>query len=118
MSEETQFWGVAVPDALGESKLLPGFRVYPVFTSRERAEDFVKSALAHGWPEGSEGVQTPGVADPEPLKRTLKDIRQIRRDEIPEGCYVVLDPTHKVHTSDEETTWEELLSGSVNEPPS
>jgi hypothetical protein len=109
MSEEMQFWGVAVErygqggyptNALLEStgstpeskpfRLYPGFRFYPVFSSRERAERFVRGQ----WQTLSEEV----------IEQTVANIRQISRDEIPAEHYVSLDLNYPV-------TWAKLLAG-------
>jgi hypothetical protein len=103
MSEETQFWGVAVEiydqgghptnvplESTGstpESKL---FRFYPVFSSRERADRFVRGQ----WQTLSEEL----------IEETVGNIRQIRRDEIPAEHYVSLDLNNPV-------TWAKLLAG-------
>ena len=103
MSEETQFWGLAVgryvqggrptnalleaPGSTPESK---PFRVYPVFSSRERAEGFVQRQLQ--------------TLSQELIEQTVRDIRQIRRDEIPAEQYVSLDENVPV-------TWAALLAG-------
>ncbi len=104
MSEETQFWGVAVErygqggrptNALLEfSGITPEnkpFRGYRVFSSRERAERFVQGQ----WQTLSQGL----------IEQTVDHIRQIRRDEIPAGDYVSLDE------NDDPVTWEKLLAG-------
>ena len=103
MSEETQFWGVAVErydqggrptNALLEySGITPEskpFRGYHVFSSRERAERFVRGQ----WQTLSEEV----------IEQTVANIRQISRDEIPAEHYVSLDLNHPV-------TWAKLLVG-------
>ena len=102
MSEETQFWGVAVEsyDQGGHptSALLkfpagtPGkrFQPYLVFSSRERADRFVQRQ----WQTLSQ----------DQLEQTVANIRQIRRDEIPAEHYVSLDENVPV-------TWAELLAG-------
>ena len=102
MSGETQFWGVAVEsyDQGGHptSALLKfpagtpskRFQPYPVFSSRERAEQFVQWQ----WQTLSQGL----------IKQTVRDIRQIRRDEISEEHYVSLDENDPV-------TWAALLAG-------
>ena len=88
MSEETQFWGVAVEgyDKGGHpaSALLEGWRLrvphgrvipfYPVFDSKKDAEDFVRAAYVRG----------AGTV----IGRPEVNIRQIRRDEIPGNDYV------------------------------
>jgi len=107
MSEETQFWGVAVkiygqggdptnallestgstPGSSPESKL---FRFYPVFPSRERADRFVRGQ----WQTLSQEL----------IEETVANIRQIRRDDIPAEHYVSLDLNSPV-------TWAKLLEG-------
>jgi hypothetical protein len=107
MSEETQFWGVAVkiygqgedpvnallestgstPGSTPESKL---FRFYPVFSSRERADRFVRGQ----WQTLSQEL----------IEGTAANIRQIRRDEISAEHYVSLDLNSPV-------TWAKLLAG-------
>ena len=103
MSEETQFWGVAVErygqggrptSALLEySGITPEnkpFRGYRVFSSRERADRFVQGQ----WQTLSQEL----------IEQTVANIRQIRRDEIPEEHYVSLDENVPV-------TWAALLAG-------
>ncbi len=128
MGPQTRFWGLADVGGLGESKLLSGWRVvyggdellriYPVFTSRMHAEDFVKMALEVGFPEASEAVVSAEVANPQVLERTLEHLRQIHRDELSMGTYVTLNPDNTTHTPDEEMTWDKLLSSPANKPPS
>jgi hypothetical protein len=101
MSEETQFWGVAVErygqggrptNALLEySGITPEskpFRGYHVFSSRERADRFVQRQ----WQTLSQEL----------IEQTVANIRQIRRDEIPAEHYVSLDENVPV-------TWAKLL---------
>jgi hypothetical protein len=103
MSEETQFWGVAVErygqggrptSALLEySGITPEnkpFRGYRVFSSRERADQFVQGQ----WQTLSQEL----------IEQTAANIRQIRRDEIPADHYVSLDHSYLV-------TWAKLLAG-------
>jgi hypothetical protein len=112
MSEETQFWGVAVkiygqggdptnallestgstPGSTPESKL---FRFYPVFSSRERADRFVRGQ----WQTLSQEL----------IEGTAANIRQIRRDEISAEHYVSLDLNSPV-------TWAKLLAGASSLP--
>jgi hypothetical protein len=99
MSEETQFWGVAVEgydQGHPESVLLefPGatpdgkpFR-YPVFSSQERADKFVRQ----------QGPQL-GM---ELVEQARANIRRIKRNEIPNEQYVSLDRGAPVK-------WKELL---------
>ena len=102
MSEETQFWGVAVDrydqgvrptNALLEySGITPEnkpFRGCRVFSSRERADQFVQRQ----WQTLSQDL----------LEQTVANIRQIRRDEIPAEQYVSLDENVPV-------TWAALLA--------
>ena len=90
MSEETQFWGVAVErygqggrptHALSEySGITPEnkpFRGYRVFSSRERADQFVQGQ----WQTLSQEL----------IEQTVANIRQIRRDETPADHYVSLE---------------------------
>ncbi len=102
MSEETQFWGITVPGPLrGESKLLPGWRLtvpdgktirfYPVFSSSERADEFVRK---HGRELMVENRQL--------VEKLREDIRPIKRDEIPDGHHILSDRRGLV-------TWAELL---------
>jgi hypothetical protein len=103
MSEETQFWGLAVKsyDQEGRTSALlefpastPGskrFQPYPVFSSRERAERFVQGE----WRTLSQQL----------IEQTVDDIRQIRRDEIDAEDYVSLDE------DDHHVTWAKLLAG-------
>jgi hypothetical protein len=103
MSDETQFWGVAVErydqggrpaNELSEySGITPEnkpFRGYRVFSSRERADQFVQGQ----WQTLSQEL----------IEQTAANIRQIRRDEIPEEHYVSLDENVPV-------TWAALLAG-------
>ena len=102
MSEETQFWGVAVKsyDRRGRPTSAPlefpastpgskRFQPYPVFSSRERAEGFVQGQ----WQTLSQGL----------IEQTVANIRQIRRDEISAEDYVSLDGNDPV-------TWATLLA--------
>jgi hypothetical protein len=95
MSEETRFWGVSVErygqggyptntllESTGSTPESKPFRFYPVFSSRERADQFVQ----------------------ELIEQTAANIRQIRRDEIPAEHYVSLDHNDPV-------TWAKLLAG-------
>jgi hypothetical protein len=103
MSEETQFWGVAVErygqggrptnELLKYSGITPEnkpFRGYRVFSSRERADQFVQRQ----WQTLSQEL----------IEQTAANIRQIRRDEISEERYVSLDQHVPV-------TWAALLAG-------
>ena len=100
MSEEKQFWGVAVERygqggyptnaLLGPTGSTPESRAYPVFSSRERAERFVRGQ----WQTLSQEL----------IEQTAANIRQIRRDEIPAEHYVSLDLNEPV-------TWAKLLAG-------
>jgi hypothetical protein len=106
MSEETQFWGVVVPRWPAHmwphgtglqpwpGKLPDGKPVhyYPLFSSKKKAEEFV---LERG--------QELRVSDPQLIEQTLKNIRRIYRDEIPEEHYVSLDNNDRV-------TWAKLLA--------
>ena len=103
MSEETQFWGVAVEgyDKRGRSTstLLvwrgtapdrKPFRLYPVFASKENAAEFVRTASVR-------------VGDPQ-FTNDLVDnnVRRIKRGEIPADHRVLSDRRGVV-------TWAELL---------
>ena len=101
MNEETEFWGVTVEaydQGSHRAKVLlefPGsaparkpFRFYPVFSSRERVEAFVREQWQH--------------LSPHLMKQTLGNIRQIKRHEIPGDHYVSLDRGDLVK-------WAELL---------
>ena len=103
MSEETQFWGVAVKiygqgedpvnallESTGSTPESKPFRFYPVFSSRERADRFVRGQ----WQTLSQEL----------IEQTVANIRQIRRDEIPADHYVSLDHSYLV-------TWAKLLAG-------
>ena len=70
-----------------ESKLFLGYLVFP---SRERADRFVQGQ----WQTLSQEL----------IEQTVANIRQIRRDEIPEEHYVSLDGNDPV-------TWAKLLAG-------
>jgi hypothetical protein len=103
MSEEMQFWGVAVDrygqggyptnalfESIGSIPESKHFRFYPVFSSRERAERFVRGQ----WQTLSQEL----------IEQTVANIRQIRRDEIPADHYVSLDLNRPM-------TWAKLLAG-------
>jgi hypothetical protein len=103
MSEETQFWGVAVKrygqggyptnsllESTGSTPESKPFRFYRVFSSRERADRFVQEQ----WQTLSQEL----------IRQTAANIRQIRRDEIPAEHYVSLDHNDPV-------TWAKLLAG-------
>jgi hypothetical protein len=103
MSEKTRFWGVSVErygqggyptntllESTGSTPESKPFRVYPVFSSRERADRFV-------WEQWQRLSQ-------ELIEQTAANIRQIRRDEIPAEHYVSLDHNDPV-------TWAKLLAG-------
>jgi hypothetical protein len=102
MNEETEFWGVTVEgyDQCGHrGKVLlgfpgnaparKGFRFYPVFSSREHAEEFVREQWQH--------------LSPQLMKQTLGHIRQIKRHEVPGDHCVTLDHGDLV-------MWAELLA--------
>ena len=108
MSEETQFWGVVVPRWPAHmwphgTGLLPPWsgklpdgkpvHYYPLFSSKKKAEEFV---LERG--------QELRVSNAQLIGQTLKNIRRIYRDEIPEEHYVSLDNNDRV-------TWAKLLAG-------
>ena len=61
-----------------------------MFSSRERADQYVQGH----WQTLSQEL----------IEQTVRDIRQIRRDEIPAEDYVSLDQNDPV-------TWEKLLAG-------
>lgn len=102
MGEETAFYGVVVGsyDKGGEPASLrlvfPGtapernpFRFYPVFDSKEKAAEFVRMVSGD---------------DPDPVFANLVDnIREIKRDEIPEQHYVLYEGRGLVR-------WGELLN--------
>src|ERR671933_1267405 len=91
MAEETRFWGVVLPR--WPAHLLPpdtGFlpwpefvpdgkpvHHYPLFSSKEKAEEFVHERLT--------------LSDQQLMEATLMNIRRIYRDEIPDEHYVSLD---------------------------
>jgi hypothetical protein len=92
MSEETQFWGVAIErygrggrptnellEYSGITTENKPFRGYRVFSSRERADRFVQGQ----WQTLSQELKL--------IEQTAANIRHIRRDEIPEEHYVSLD---------------------------
>jgi hypothetical protein len=104
MGEEMNLWGVATRRRRGETQLLSWrvtghgakpFRFYPMFSSRERAEEFVRE---HG--------QELMVESPQLVEELLEDIRKIKRDEIPEKHYVVSERKGFF------VTWVELLGES------
>jgi hypothetical protein len=68
------------------------FRFYPMFSSRERAEEFVRE---HG--------QELMVESPQLVEELIENIRKIKRDEIPEKHYVVSERKGFF------VTWAELL---------
>jgi hypothetical protein len=102
MAEETRFWGVVLPR--WPAHLLPqdtGFlpwpefvpdgkpvHHYPLFSSKEKAEEFVHERLT--------------VSNQQLMEATLMNIRRIYRDEIPDDHYVSVDGGGLV-------TWGELL---------
>jgi hypothetical protein len=103
MSQETQFWGVAVSiygqggyptntllESTGSTPESKHFQFYPVFSSRERADRWVRGQ----WQTLSQEL----------IEQTVANIRQIRRDEIPAEHYVSLDLNYPV-------TWATLLAG-------
>jgi hypothetical protein len=103
MSEEREFWGIWTPRGRGllkwrlrapGSKALP---LYPVFSSKEKAEEFVKAAYAHG--TGNSDIGSSALLD------LLKNIRKIELEEIPQEHYVLSDRVGFVK-------WSELLGGS------
>jgi hypothetical protein len=108
MSEETTFWGVVVPrwpphlwphgtgllpwrDELPDGKPV---HYYPLFSSREKAERFVHEQ-GQGLALAAHHVQL--------RDETLRNIRRIYRDEIPDDHYVKLDGGGLV-------TWGRLLA--------
>jgi hypothetical protein len=105
MGEETNyFWGVPVRRVRrDETRLLlswrgtsPGekpFRFYPMFSSRGRAEEWVRK---HG--------QELLVESPQLVEQLVGDIRKIKRTEIRDEDYVLSDRKGLV-------TWAELLGG-------
>jgi hypothetical protein len=102
MAEETRFWGVVLPR--WPAHLLPqdtGFiawpeflpngkpvQHYPLFSSKEKAEEFVHERLT--------------VRNQQIMEATLMNIRRICRHEIPDDHYVSLDGGGLL-------TWGELL---------
>jgi hypothetical protein len=125
MSEATEFLGVVQPALPGETRPLPFRRktpeagvveYFPVFTSREGAEAFVRAA---GYPDaydvaiGSRGEEL--RTESLPLTEMLRNIRPLGPGEIPSDHKVALDPIHGEPA--DFVTWGELLSGRVNGPP-
>ena len=112
MSEETNFWGVAVQGygkgGYPASVLLPGWRLrlgfpgskpvpfYPVFSSRESASAFVRE----------HGVQL----EEDLLKNLLEDIRLIQRSEVPPEHYVLSDRRGLVNRDSKDDKAEESPS--------
>src|SRR5215216_375577 len=104
MSEEREFWGIWTPSGRGllkwrlrapSSKVLP---LYPVFSSKEKAEEFVK--VAYAWGTGSNrDIASRALLD------LLGNIRKIELDEIPPEHYVLSDHAGFVK-------WSELLGGN------
>ena len=102
MAEETRFWGVVLPrwpaDLLPQDtgfitwpEFLPNGKPvhhYPLFSSKEKAEEFVHERLT--------------VRNQQIMEATLMNIRRICREEIPEDHYVSLDGGGLV-------TWGDLL---------
>jgi hypothetical protein len=104
MGEEMNLWGVATRRRRGETQLLSWmgtapaakpFRFYPVFSSRERAEEFVRE---HG--------QELMVESPQLMEELIEDIRKIKRNEIPEKHYILSERKGFF------VTWVELLGES------
>jgi hypothetical protein len=89
MSEVTEFWGIWTPRGSGLLKWrlrAPGSKaipLYPVFSSKEKAEEFVKAAYAHG--TGNSDIGSPALLD------LLGNIRKLDPDEIPSVHYVLSD---------------------------
>ena len=106
MSEERELWGVGTPRALRGNPLLPWrlsapdgevIPVYPVFSSKEKAEEFAKDAFARG--TGDNDIGSPALLD------LIENIRKIEPDEIPAQHYVMSDREGFVK-------WSELLGDS------
>jgi hypothetical protein len=103
MSAQSAFWGIWTPRGRGllkwrlrapGSKALP---LYPVFSSREKAEEFVKVAYTGDADSNDIGSHAP--------LDLLGSIRKIELDEIPQEYYVLSDRAGFVK-------WSELLSSS------
>jgi hypothetical protein len=103
MSEEREFWGIWTPRGRGllkwrlrapASKALP---LYPVFSSKEKAEEFVK--VAYAWGTGNSEIASRALLD------LLGNIRKIELDEIPSEHYVLSDRAGFVK-------WSRLLGGN------
>jgi hypothetical protein len=103
MGTESAFWGIWTPRGRGLLKWrlrAPGSKaipLYPVFTSKEKAEEFVKIAYAGGPDNSDIGSRT--------LLDLLENVRKIEVDKIPSAYYVLSDRTGIVK-------WSELLDGS------
>ena len=125
MSEATEFLAVVQRGLFGDTRPFRWrskdpevgvFEYYPVFTSREAAEAFVRSA---GYPSAydvaiglrGEELRTESL----PLTEMLRNIRPLGPGEIPSAHKVSLDPVHG--EAADFVTWGELLSGRVNGPP-
>ena len=100
MSAESAFWGIWTPRGRAllkwrlrapSSKAIP---LYPVFSSKEKAEEFVKVAYAGGPDNNDIGSRT--------LLDLLENIRKIEVDEIPSAYYALSDRAGIVK-------WSELL---------
>jgi hypothetical protein len=126
MSEATEFLGVVQGELLGDTRPVRlrskdreegHFWFYPVFTSREGAEAFVRAA---GYPDaydlaiGSQGAEL--RTESLPMTEMLRNIRPLGPGEIPSNHKVALDPVHG--EAFDFVTWGELLSGRVNGQPS
>ena len=103
MSEVRELWGIWTPRGRGllkwrlrapASKALP---LYPVFSSKEKAEEFVK--VAYAWGTGNSDIASRALLD------LLGNIRKLDPDEIPSVHYVLSDRAGIVK-------WSELLGGS------
>jgi hypothetical protein len=80
----------ALLESTGSTPESKPFRFYPVFSSKEGADRFVRGQ----WQTLSQEL----------IEQTAANIRQIRRDEIPAEHYVSLDLNRPV-------TWAKLLAG-------
>jgi hypothetical protein len=90
MSAQSAFWGIWTPRGRGllkwrlrapGSKALP---LYPVFSSREKAEEFVKVAYAGG-------TESSDIGSDALFLDLLGNIRKIELEEIPQDYYVLSD---------------------------
>jgi hypothetical protein len=113
MSEEAELLGVVKRMPLGDTRPFQwrrqGVLYYPVFTSRETAEAFVRAAGYPGAYDVAIGLRGEELrTESLPLTEMLQDIRPLDRDEIPLDHKVVRDPVYGQGGPDDFVTWREL----------